>query len=136
MKEKKQHTRSKTQGKKNTRQSSQKILSITDQMLPELLDLLPRICTRASLLPTLLANSDTCFKTVCPANAVEAHAVAVAITPQNDLQQQQKRNRFLCSGEESRAEQRGSEENLVGEQRWSASERELSQLQRNSNPGP
>jgi hypothetical protein len=65
-----------------------KILSITDQMLPELLDLLPRICTRASLLPTLLANSDTCFKTVCPANAVEAHAVAVAITPQHDLQQQ------------------------------------------------
>jgi len=61
--------------------------SLTDQMLPELLDLLPRICTRASLLPTLLANSDTCFKTVCPANAVEAHAVAVAIMPQNDLQQ-------------------------------------------------
>jgi hypothetical protein len=78
-------------------------------MLPELLDLLPRICTRASLLPTLLANSDTCFKTVCPANAVEAHAVAVAITPQNDLQQQQKRNRFLCSGEERRAEQSRAE---------------------------
>jgi hypothetical protein len=46
---------------------------------------------------------------------VEAHAVAVAITPQNDLQQQQqKRNRFLSWGEESRAEQRGTEESLVG----------------------
>jgi hypothetical protein len=105
-------------------------------LLLETLDLLPRICTRASLLPTLLANSDTCFKTVCPANAVEAHAVAVAITTQNDVQQQQKEIDF--SVEERSAEQSRAERNrrrLGGEQRWSASERKLSQLQRNWNAG-
>jgi hypothetical protein len=50
-------------------------------MLPlEALALEPRICRRDSLLPTLLANSDACFNTVCPANvAEEAHAVAAAM---------------------------------------------------------
>jgi hypothetical protein len=53
----------------------------THQILPLLtaFALLPRICRRDSLTPTLLANSEVGFKTVCPANAVEAHAVAAAI---------------------------------------------------------
>jgi hypothetical protein len=52
----------------------------THQILPlTAFALLPRICRRDSLAPTLLANSEVGFKTVCPANAVEAHAVAAAI---------------------------------------------------------
>jgi hypothetical protein len=52
----------------------------THQILPlTAFALLPRICRRDSLTPTLLANSEVDFKTVCPANAVEAHAVAAAI---------------------------------------------------------
>jgi hypothetical protein len=80
---KKKPPKKKKEKKKKRRRKQLSICdkTITDQMLLEALALLPRICTRASLLPTLLDNSETCFRTVWPANAVEAHAVvAVAMT--------------------------------------------------------
>ncbi len=49
------------------------------QMLSEDLALLPHIYTRVLLLPTLLDNSETCFRTVWPMNAIEAHAVVVVV---------------------------------------------------------
>jgi len=81
----------------------------TYQILPlTAFALLPRIWRRDSLAPTLLANSEVGFKTVCPANAVEAHAVAAAIALyQNSWRHQQQLMRK--EEEEEEEEGRGNE---------------------------
>jgi hypothetical protein len=87
--------------------------------------LLPRICRRDSLTPTLLANSEVGFKTVCPANAVEAHAVAAAIALYQNLQDTKQQL--------MRKEEEEEEEEFRGNERASERAREL--MKRNSSVG-
>jgi hypothetical protein len=82
----------------------------THQILPlTAFDLLPRICRRDSLTPTLLANSEVGFKTVCPANAVEAHAVAAAIALYPNSSRHQQKLKRKEEEEEEEEEFRGNE---------------------------
>ncbi len=105
-----------------TRKCSQK----THQILPlTAFALLPRICRRDSLTPTLLANSEVGFKTVCPANAVEAHAVAAAIALYQTLQDTKQQL--------MRKEEEEEEEEFRGNERASERAREL--MKRNSSVG-
>jgi hypothetical protein len=141
------HREGKKNPEKKKRKRRRKKLSscnktITDQMLPEDLALLPRICTRASLLPTLLDNSETCFRTVWPANAVEAHAVvAVAMTGGIPRLHWQillcnKRTRAKAGRrerDESCAREEGSEMRATGADAAAAL---LKRMQRNLNSGP
>jgi len=82
----------------------------THQILPlTAFALLPRICRRDSLAPTLLANSEVGFKTVCPANAVEAHAVAAAIALYQTLQDTKQQLMRKEEEEKFRGNERASE---------------------------
>ncbi len=90
----------------------------THQILPlTAFDLLPRICRRDSLAPTLLANSEVGFKTVCPANAVEAHAVAAAIALYQTLERHQTKANEKGGGgvQRQRGNERTSERALLWE---------------------
>jgi hypothetical protein len=63
-------------------QVSYQMLSLAEDLLTVL-----RMVTRASTLPTLRESSFTGLSRDCPANAVEAHAVAAAMVADDEVWQ-------------------------------------------------